>query len=169
MLFFCFSNNFSRYFFEKSPLLIHLSDNKISLGLFEKSEENKKGVLLFYKSKINPFSIKELFYELKFALSIPLKNVLYSLQRESFIKKHRVYSNYIYCWFLGVEKGGENAVYELKNKIFELSKKENLPILIETSVEKNKIIYQRYGFEIYFSWFDEKNNITLWFMKRENN
>ncbi len=90
--------------------------------------ENKKGVLLFYKSHVNPFNIKELFYELKFALSIPFKNVLYSLQRESFIKKHRIYSNYIYCWFWGVEKGGDNAVYELKNKIFELSKKENLPL-----------------------------------------
>ena len=73
----------------------------------------------------------------------------------------------MYFWFLGVEKGGDQAVYELKDHLFELSKNQQLPILLETSVPRNRSVYERYGFEVYHTWEDSGNDKALWFMMRK--
>jgi len=129
--------------------------------------QNNKGTALFFRSDIKVFSLKEIYYEVRFALSIPFKKVIQTLKRESYIKKHRAYKNYYYFWFLGVQKGGEKAGFELKDVAFKKAQKEQLPILLETSVERNVFVYERYGFEIYHIWQDETNDVKLWFMKWE--
>jgi hypothetical protein len=128
---------------------------------------NKKGAAFCYRTNHGSSNFKELVYEIRFALSIPLKKVLQTLKRESYIKKFRFQEDHLYFWFLGVEKGGGEAVYEIKDYLFQLSEKENLPILLETSVERNKTIYERYGFKVYHEWPDSGNGKTLWFMKRD--
>jgi len=93
--------------------------------------------------------------------------VFETLKREAYIKKHRFKGNHLYFWFFGVKKGGDRAGFELKNYMFDYSKKEQLPILLETSVQRNKEIYERYGFHVYHQWMDSGGGNTLWFMKRD--
>lgn len=129
--------------------------------------DNKKGTALCFRSNHGSSNIKELMHELRFAFSIPIKKVFQTLRRESYIKKHRYQGKHLYFWFLAVEKGGGRAGFEMKDYLFDLSEKEKRPILLETSVERNKIIYERYGFKVYHTWPDSGNGKTLWFMIRE--
>lgn len=129
--------------------------------------DNNMGTALFFRSDIKVISLKEMYYEVRFALSIPLKKVIQTLKRESYIKKHRAYKDYYYFWFLGVQKGGKKAGFELKDHAFKKAQEAQLPILLETSVERNVFVYERYGFTSYHIWEDEANGIKLWFMKWE--
>lgn len=129
--------------------------------------QNQKGVALCFRSDEGGSNLKELYYEVRFALAIPVKNVIATLKREGYIKKHRLSEPHLYFWFLGVNKDGEKAVFELKEHFFELSSEQNLPILLETSVMRNRLIYERYGFEVYHTWEDSGNGKALWFMMRK--
>lgn len=128
---------------------------------------NKKGMALCFKSNEGSSSFKEVMYEIRFALAIPVKKVFQTLKREGYIKKYRFKGNHLYFWFFGVKNGGDRAGFELKNYVFDYSKKEQLPILLETSVQRNKEIYERYGFYVYHTWKDSGGGQALWFMKRD--
>ena len=128
---------------------------------------NEKGAALCFRSDVGKSTLKEFLYEVRFALSIPVKKVFQTLKRESYLKKHRYDGVHLYFWFLGVYRDGDDAVYELKDYIFEWSDREKLPILLETSVPRNRDIYLRYGFEIYHTWDDSGGGAPLWFMMRK--
>jgi hypothetical protein len=129
--------------------------------------DNHKGTALCFRSESKGFSLKELYYEVRFAFSIPIRKVYETLKREAYLKKHRYDGEHLYFWFLGVEKGGGRAGFELKDHLFNLSEQERLPILLETSVERNKDIYLRYGFEVYHVWPNSGGGKPLWFMMRK--
>lgn len=129
--------------------------------------DNKMGTALCFASNEKTFSLSEIYYEVRFAFSIPIKKVFQTLKRESYIKKHRIEGDHLYFWFLGVQKGGGQAGFEMKDYLFALSEKEGLPIILETSVKRNKDIYERYGFKVYHEWADSGGGKRLWFMVRE--
>lgn len=129
---------------------------------------NKKGVALIYRSDIDQFSLRETLYQLKFVLlsidKTKLKDILF---RESYRNKIRPHNTpYYYFWFLGILKDGEKAAFEFHKEILNMADKEKLPIYLETTVERNKIIYEKMGFTTYHFWRDEKKNIQFWFMRR---
>lgn len=99
--------------------------------------------------------------------AIGISRVPQVLKREGYLKKHRTSEPHLNFWFLGVNpvEKGAGGVYDLKDGIFELSREKQLPILLETSVERNKNAYERFGFQVYHTW-KESNDYTLWFMKR---
>ena len=90
------------------------------------------------------------------------------LKREGILKKYRTKEPHLNFWFLGVDpdKKGMGGVMDLKNGIFALAEKQQLPILLETSVERNKNVYERFGFRTYHTW-KESDDYTLWFMRRD--
>jgi hypothetical protein len=130
---------------------------------------NEKAVALCYRFNSGGFSFKEFIYELRFALSfIGLNRLRKILAREAYRKKQRpADGNYFYFWFFAALPDAGEAAFELKNGIFELAKQEQLSIYTETSVERNRKIYERYGFQTYQRWEDAEENITFWFLKRE--
>lgn len=128
---------------------------------------NRKGAALCFTSDAKGANFAEFWAELRFALVIPPKKVFQTLKREGYIKKHRFQEKHLYFWFLGVEKDGGQAVFELKEHLFEVSQKEQLPILLETSVARNRQVYERFGFEVYHAWNDSGDGKTLWFMMRK--
>ena len=130
---------------------------------------NEKGAALCYPFNRRVFSIRELLYQLKFALfSLNMWRIPRVLKRESYRKKQRPASgDYLYFWFLGVLPGGEGAVFELRDGIFQLARQENLPIYLETAMERTKTVYERYGFKTFHYWEDKAENIQFWFMKWE--
>ena len=128
---------------------------------------NKNGVALCFHSDEGSTSFREVIHEVRFAFSIPIKKVIQTLKREAYIKKNRYKGSHMYFWFFGVQKGGGSAGFELKNFLFQHSKDKQLPILLETSVERNKDIYERYGFHVYHRWDDSGGGKALWFMIRD--
>ena len=128
--------------------------------------KNKMGVAFFYKSSVKVFSLKEIYYEIRLALAIPFANVLGTLKRQAYLKKHRYQGEHFYFWFFGVEKGGDKAGFELKDYLYQLSADEDLPIILETSIRRNKVVYLRYGFKIYHTWENYSDKNPLWFMIR---
>ena len=73
----------------------------------------------------------------------------------------------MYFWFLGVLPGARGSVFELGWSVVDEAKRLNMPIYLETAMERNKAAYERYGCKTYHYWEDPKRNIRFWFMKRE--
>jgi hypothetical protein len=130
---------------------------------------NEKGLIFFFEAGLNPFSLREWWYEVVFAFTcIGWKKLPRVLRRESVRRSLRPADNkYIYCWFLAVMNEGRGAAYELKNFMFSESIRRKLPIYLETSTLRNKIVYERIGFKTFHEWIDEEEGIHLWFMKWE--
>ncbi len=63
---------------------------------------------------------------------------------------HAQYENFIHCSYLAVRKEarGTQAIFELRNALFAYQQEKQLPILIETTIEKNKRVYERIGFQV---------------------
>jgi len=130
---------------------------------------NEKGVALCYRFNYQVFSIREVIFQLRFALfSINPWRIPKVFKRESYRNSKRPASgNYLYFWFLGVLPGGGSAVYELRDAIFEMATQVNLPVYLETAMERTKVAYERFGFETFHYWEDPAENIKFWFMKWE--
>lgn len=100
--------------------------------------------------------------------AIGITRVPQVLKREGYLKKHRPNLPHLNFWFLGVDpkQKGTGGVRDLKQGIFQLSAEKNLPILLETSVRRNKEVYEYFGFHAYHTW-QQSENYTLWFMRRD--
>jgi hypothetical protein len=134
---------------------------------------DNQGVAICYKYNEKKESFTDYWNQLNLAIkSIGLSRVIKILKREGYVKNFRPKTgDYLYFWFFGVSnKGkGRGAALELKDAIIKESINKELPIYLETSVEKNKIVYERYGFEVYHTWYNQSEKMTLWFMKRNYN
>ena len=130
---------------------------------------NGKGVALFYRSDKKSFSLRELYYEIKFGLlSIQITKLKNVLQREAYRKSKRPQNEpYYYFWFLAVLKEGASAGFELNRRLIEIANNEQIPIYLETSIERNKLVYERIGYETYDYWEDDTKGIKTWFLKRQ--
>lgn len=100
--------------------------------------------------------------------AIGISRVPQVLKREAYLKKHRPDEPHLNFWFLGADPGSKGAggVYDIKQDIFALAADKQLPILLETSVERNKNVYERFGFRVYHTW-EQSDDYTLWFMRRD--
>jgi len=76
---------------------------------------------------------------------------------------------HLYCWFFGVDpdEHPRRSAWEIKNAIVEASRTSGLPVYAETAVARNKVVYERFGFETYHYWKNPENGIEVWFLKRE--
>ncbi len=126
---------------------------------------NEKGMAFCFRSDKNTRSFKEIWNEIRLALVVPWKNITYGLKRERIVKRIRKSEPHYYFWFYGVSADGGRAAYELKDELFQKAKTERLPIFAETSVERNKKVYERFGFEVYDE-YNDPTGITIWFMEK---
>ena len=135
-------------------------------GLFLSDDESAAAICFKEPAKVTLASYVNQLRLIRKAISI--SRVPHVLKREGYLKKHRPEGPFLNFWFLGVDPSFKErkAVYEIKEGIFELAHKEELPILLETSVERNMRIYERYGFKVYHTW-QQSDTYTLWFMIRE--
>ena len=56
---------------------------------------------------------------------------------------------------------------DLTIALFEKAKIQRIPIYAETTLEKNKKVYERFGFKVYKTWINQTNGIQVWFMCRD--
>lgn len=130
---------------------------------------NEEAVAICYPYHAKQEGLVDLWNQLLLVLTcIGLSRVPSVLKREAYVKNIRPQDGkFLYFWFFGATEKGKktNAARELKNRIFDWSKKANLPIYLETSVTRNKRVYEHFGFETYHEW-QQPNGGTLFFMRR---
>ena len=133
--------------------------------------KDKTTVLFYYKkSQYHRGLVDYLKYGKMFLKAIKPSQLFPTLKREKYIKSLRPdYDDYIYVWILGSdpETTSIKGLVDIRDHLFGLSKKLNLPILIETTVEKVLKLYTYVGFELYHKWDDREAGINVWFLKRE--
>jgi hypothetical protein len=132
--------------------------------------KDKTTVLFYYRNSDYKRSFTDyLKYGKMFLRAIRPSQLFPTLRREKKIKSLRKpYDDYIYVWILGSvqDKTSIRGLADIRNHLFGLSKELNLPILIETTVEKVLKLYKFVGFETYFTWQDEEADLKLWFLER---
>lgn len=130
---------------------------------------DRKAVAICYFYGLKKEGLRDLWHQVLLVIyCIGLKNVASVMKREQYIKKYRPQDgSFLYFWFFGASEAGKQkrSAFELKQAIFDLSEKKKLPIYLETSVQKNRRVYERYGFEVYHEWQQTKDR-TLFFMRR---
>ena len=132
--------------------------------------DNEQGAAIVIQKELLRFTFYEYWLQLLLIFRVFGLSRVYSIYKlESLIKKTRPQNlDYLYFWFFGVSKLGKgtNAARELKESIFNQSRKMHLPIFMETSVERNKKIYHRYGAKSYKKLTTKIQDLTIWFMYR---
>lgn len=115
------------------------------------SEDAEACALVLHPDKKRS-TLNSVLWDAKLALSvIGLSRVAQVLSRESKIKSFHPKEPFNYLWFLGVrpEFQGSGKGSQLLDEIIESSRRDNRPIYLETSVERNLPWYQKHGFEIF--------------------
>ena len=136
---------------------IYLSKDKTTILFYYRNSQYHKGLVDYLK------------YGKMFLKAIKPSQLFPTLKREKFIKSmRRDYEDYIYVWILGSdpETTSIRGLADIRDHLFGLSEKLNLPILIETTVEKVLKLYKYVGFEIYNNWYEQETGINVWFLER---
>ena len=136
---------------------IYLSKDKTTILFYYRNSQYRRGLVDYLK------------YGKMFLKAIKPSQLFPTLKREKYIKSlRRDYEDYIYVWILGSdpETTSIRGLADIRDHLFGLSKKLNLPILIETTIEKVLKLYEYVGFDIYHNWFDEEAGINVWFLER---
>ncbi|MFA9220702.1 MAG: hypothetical protein ACEQSL_05900, partial [Sediminibacterium sp.] len=81
----------------------------------------------------------------------PLRILRVWLRKREVQRFHSQWENFIHCSYLAVRKSarGHGAIFELRDALFQFQQEKQLPILIETTIEKNKRVYKRIGFRVH--------------------
>lgn len=133
--------------------------------------EDKTTVLFYYKkSQYKRKLIDYLRYLKMFIQAIRPSQFFPTMKREKYIASLRPdYKDYIYVWVLGSVPNNKSlrGLADIRDHLFGLSEKLQLPILIETTVEKVRKLYHYVGFEEYHKWEDSDAGINVWFLERK--
>ena len=139
---------------------IYLSEDKTTVLFYYKKSQYKRGFIDYLR------------YGKMFMQAIRFSQLFPTLKREKYIASLRPdYEDYIYVWVLGSVPNNKSlkGLADIRDHLFEMSEKLQLPILIETTVEKVRKLYHYVGFEEYHKWEDAEAGINVWFMERKLN
>lgn len=130
-----------------AKLLFSEASNNNGVYIDSKSE----GIILFFPSK-NKQSANTgvLLCVALFAIG-PLRFYRVWKRKKEIELFHSQWNDFIHCSYLAVRKSarGHGVIFELRNQLFQFQQEKKLPILIETTIEKNKRVYERIGFRIH--------------------
>ena len=136
-------------------------------GLYMSKDGN--GIAILYVEDLNR-TLADHWADVKLALQVVgLKRIRYLLAKEAYRKKVRPSEPFFYVWFLGVDAAyrGTQSIKDLKQKIFAEADRLQLPILLETTIEQNRRVYEYFGFKVYHQHRFHENMPTTYFMRRE--
>ena len=139
---------------------VYLSKDKTTVLFYYKKSQYRRGLIDYIR------------YGKMFMKAIRLSQLIPTLKREKYITSLRSdYEDYIYVWVLGSDPNTTSVrgLADIRDHIFGLSEKLQLPILLETTVEKVRKLYRYVGFEEYHKWEDTEAGIDVWFMERKVN
>lgn len=140
-------------------------------GLFVSKDQNT--FLLFYRKSKFYFSLKDCFNYLFLAINVigirRLKKVYLREKKVKSIRKKEIKRqkdrDHLYVWFMAQKKehNGVKGLVEAKNFIVKRAEKLQLPIYMETTELRLKVIYERAGFKFYDCMVEEETGLRLWF------
>ena len=139
---------------------IYLSKDKTTVLFYYKKSQYKRGFVDYIR------------YGKMFMQAIRPSQLFPTLKREKYIVSLRPdYKDYIYVWVLGSVPDNKSlkGLSDIRDHLFGMSEKLQLPILIETTVEKVRKLYRYVGFEEYHKWEDSEAGINVWFLERKVN
>jgi len=138
-------------------------------GVFFSKDE--KAIILFYHSEKRVPFFSNLLIEARLVLrALGVKRAVLTFLRKQRIDRHRAsIGPHLHCWYLGAEPDGRKytAAAELRDLLFAESDRLGLPVLAETTMLKNKNVYERMGFAVYASV--EFSGMKTYLLKREPN
>lgn len=152
-------------------LLRYAVDLTFHQGVIYRSDDGRAAALLF-RWHLKRNTLYTAWLQARLALFvIGLRRLPEVLAREHYIARQRPQSGepYLYCWFIGSQPGTEGlaSIADLKDGLFQLSRQENLPLYMETTVQKMLPVYTRYGFKVLQEWQHPKHSLKVWFLKRD--
>ena len=135
--------------------------------------ENEKGVAIAFHSDQLTLDFHDIWLQGKLALhAVNLRKFFSIIRHNSYVQKIKdKHKPYIYYWFWAAvkeENQGQSA-RDLGFSIYKMAKEKKLPIIAETTMKQNKIIYERYGFHVFEEWTNPENGLHVWFLKRDWN
>jgi hypothetical protein len=131
--------------------------------------EDNEALAVFYRNKAKTNVFKDAVLNIKvISKAIGFNQIFNVIKRHIYLRKHKPSSDFFYFWlFAASDKGkGNGGAKELQKGLYELSENEKLPIYLETTILKNKNVYERYGFETYHIWKPGHQDLNMWFMRR---
>ncbi|PID91982.1 MAG: hypothetical protein CSA96_05495 [Bacteroidetes bacterium] len=146
-----------------------------ALQLIEKFDgvyfsEDRTTVLLYYRKSQYRLGLPDKLRYLRMVLrTVRPSQFLPTRRRERIIEGLRPdYDDYIYVWVLGSDpdQRGIRGLADIRDHLFGLSEQLQLPILIETTLEKLLKLYRYVGFEVYKQWRDEEAGLDIWLLER---
>ena len=115
--------------------------------------DDLEGVVVMFPLNLLTLSFTEKITQLFMALgTFELTRMLKILRIESRIKKSRRGNpEDLYVWFYGVSRNGAHSdtARQLMKSMFNISTDKQVKLIAETSLSRNKLIYERFGFETY--------------------
>ena len=146
-----FSIGSKGFFRFKVWLVAHFlySEASRNKGVFIDSK--KEGIICFFESKDKRSAAFIIELPLILFGIGPLRIVRVWLRKREVQRFHSQWENFIHCSYLAVRKSarGQGAIFELRDALFQFQQEKQLPILIETTIEKNKRVYERIGFRVH--------------------
>ena len=127
------------------------------------------GVILCHSSDDRLPVLQETLLSLKLILKVTgLAGIVKAFKREKYIRSFHPREEYIYIWFIGVDKTARRRGVggTLVKHILEISNHGKRPVYLETSVEENLAFYQHFGFELYKEAEEEIFGFPLYFLKK---
>jgi len=139
-------------------------------GVFLSDSEN--GVAICFKYNFMKRDIIDFFLLIRMVISaFALCRIIKIMKHSTYIEKVRpANGEYMYFWFFGVkpEEQPKVSARELAVTIITMAKRKQLDLYAETTLPQNKLVYERFGFEVYRHWYNKTNGINVWFMRKSS-
>lgn len=153
---------------EKQSLFNHLIEEQILLERVYLTD-NGLGVAVYHRSQFAVKKwVKSTLLRLRVVLGVSgIKRGIAAMRRQKKVAARRKNNPHIFFWILAVDPDnrGLETIIEIRDHIFELSRKYQIPVYAETPLERTKNLYVRYGFQVY----DEvnfKEGYTIYMLER---
>ncbi len=133
---------------------------------------DNKGLVICCEQPIT-LDLEDYFNQFRLILgALNLRKILKIFHRDAYIKSVRPQEEramYIWCLALRNDVRFNRTAVEIKNFVFEKATNAQLPIYVETALWKNKIAFERFGFETYHYWESASFALKTWFMRKKVN
>lgn len=134
------------------------------------SEDKTTAIVYWQQSKYNR-SVKDYVkYAVMFLRTIKLHKLFETARREKYVESRRPeLDDYIYVWLLGKdpETNSIRGLADIRDHLNELARTLDIPILIETTVEKLLKLYRYVGFEVYDEFYDNTIGMPVYFLRKD--
>ena len=135
--------------------------------------KDNSSILLYYRKSLDHFSISDVWRYVNLVFfTIGITRVKPIYDRETKVKmirqsecNRRGDRDYYYAWMLAQRESKNEiaSLLQIQRFLKAQALKANLPIYIETTLDRLVPLYERFGYHFYNSYFDLLSGTTIWF------